>query len=74
MNQLYILNLNHFSLLDKSAHLIFRKISVLNHSFHALVKHKDVTLISFNNIDFVDIIIILRDITFFNNIYNKIKS
>ena len=30
-------------------------------------------LISLNNIDFVDIIIVLRDIEFFNNIFNECK-
>ena len=44
MNQLYILNLGHFSLLGKLIHLIFRRIFILNHSFHALVKHKNVIL------------------------------
>ena len=44
MNQLYTLSLNHFSLLDKSIYLILRRVSILNHSFHALIKHKDVTI------------------------------
>ena len=41
----YTLRLGHSSLLDKSIHLSFGGL-YLKHPFHALVKHRDVTLLS----------------------------